>query len=681
MIINSVIGGGGSASAFTITSSTGSNGTISPLGTTAVLKGGAQTYSMTANTGYEVDDVLVDGVSQGAVSTYTFNNVQADHTISVSFKVKTYTVTCSVSGSGGTISANPTTVNHGSSSVVTCSPATGYQINTLTVNGTAVTPVDNQYTITNITANQTVVVTFKKLTYTITVTQATGGVITPSTSTVEYGDSITFTVSVSTGYNLTAVMVDGSSVGTGTTYTFTNVTANHTITATYSIQTFTITTTAGSNGSISPTNPSVNYGANQTFTITADSGYEVDTVTVDGVSAGAVTTYTFSSVVATHTISATFKEGATSETHSFTINKATLQTSPTTCVSYESGYSAAQAYTWIMSKLHPSVVSNGTVNYFLDKTDLSKKLDGTSANLDGTDGDVMVSIEPLWWKVTTNDSSSLTIQISDAEISGGATAHLFNGTVRQYLHLGMFHMSGSAANSVYSTTATPWVSQTNDAFRTAAENRGSTYCTMTYRTWTLLEILTVFASGSCDSQTTCGQDYTGGSATTAVATAAMLTANGWTESTKSSATTSLMWLFISQPWGNVVDYISGILDNTGYTGIATDQYYARGVSVGTIPDTWTKFTIPSGASSGNYISEVMGETEYPFLPSSTSGGSSSTYYCDYGRCRSGTYCARVGGTYDYGALAGVFLVVVNASSSTAFADSGSRLQILDVNTA
>ena len=50
----------------------------------------------------------------------------------------------------------------------------------------------------------------------------------------------------------------------------------------------------------------MNSGSSQTFTITPSSGYTVSGVTVDGSSAGAVSTYTFSNVTASHTISAAF---------------------------------------------------------------------------------------------------------------------------------------------------------------------------------------------------------------------------------------------------------------------------------------------------------------------------------------------------------------------------------------
>ena len=67
--------------------------------------------------------------------------------------------------------------------------------------------------------------------YTITVTQSTGGKITPSTSNVKKGADKTFTIAAGEGYKISDVLVDGKSVGTVGTYTFKNVAAKHTITA------------------------------------------------------------------------------------------------------------------------------------------------------------------------------------------------------------------------------------------------------------------------------------------------------------------------------------------------------------------------------------------------------------------------------------------------------------------
>lgn len=71
---------------------------------------------------------------------------------------------------------------------------------------------------------------------------------------------------------------------------------------------FAVTATAGANGKITPDGTVLlNQGGSQTFTITPDSGYVIDTLTVDGSVVAATTSYTFSGIALNHTISVTFK--------------------------------------------------------------------------------------------------------------------------------------------------------------------------------------------------------------------------------------------------------------------------------------------------------------------------------------------------------------------------------------
>ena len=58
--------------------------------TQTVLYGDSIAYSITPDTGYVVDDVKVDGVSVGAVTTYAFSNVTANHTIDAIFAQQVY---------------------------------------------------------------------------------------------------------------------------------------------------------------------------------------------------------------------------------------------------------------------------------------------------------------------------------------------------------------------------------------------------------------------------------------------------------------------------------------------------------------------------------------------------------------------------------------------------------------
>ena len=80
-------GGGGSStvSSYTIKASAGNGGIISPSGNVTVARGKDQSFHINPINGYRISDVIVDGKSVGAVSTYTFDSVKANHTIQVKF--------------------------------------------------------------------------------------------------------------------------------------------------------------------------------------------------------------------------------------------------------------------------------------------------------------------------------------------------------------------------------------------------------------------------------------------------------------------------------------------------------------------------------------------------------------------------------------------------------------------
>jgi len=144
---------------YTITASTGNGGQISPSGTTQVNLGASQTYSITPNAGYHISDVLVDGSSVGAVTSYSFTNVTADHTIAATFAIDIYSITASA-GNGGQISPSGTKqVDSGGSLTYSISPNAGYHISDVLVDGSSVGAVTS-YTFTNVTADHTIAATF-----------------------------------------------------------------------------------------------------------------------------------------------------------------------------------------------------------------------------------------------------------------------------------------------------------------------------------------------------------------------------------------------------------------------------------------------------------------------------------------------------------------------------------------
>ena len=107
--------------------SSGSNGSVTPAGTTAVGYDLSQSYTITPAAHYHVADVLVDGSSVGAVSSYDFTHVTAGHTISASFAIDTFAAI--YDSQGGTAVASGSYSFGGSFALASAPTRSGYVFN------------------------------------------------------------------------------------------------------------------------------------------------------------------------------------------------------------------------------------------------------------------------------------------------------------------------------------------------------------------------------------------------------------------------------------------------------------------------------------------------------------------------------------------------------------------------
>ncbi|MEO7522742.1 MAG: T9SS type A sorting domain-containing protein, partial [Ferruginibacter sp.] len=233
-----------------------------------------------------------------------------------------------------------------------------FSVGDVLIDGISVGAVSS-YTFINIHANHTVHVIFVATPYTIDAINTLGGTILPGSGTVNCGSDATYTITASVGFSISDVSVDGISVGPVTSYTFTNVTANHSITATYTGNSFTINSTAGANGTITPAGANtVAFGSDNTYTITSNVCYHVDDVLVDNVSVGAVTSYTFTNTIANHSIQATFALNTSLEAPviSGPVNIcAFIGTGEQ--VTYTAFSAGASGYNWVIPPTNISIVS------------------------------------------------------------------------------------------------------------------------------------------------------------------------------------------------------------------------------------------------------------------------------------------------------------------------------------
>jgi hypothetical protein len=177
---------------------------------------------------------------------------------------------------GGTVSGGGAYAD-GASVTVVASPGSCYTFLNW-MEGSSQVSGDASYTF-NATENRTLVASFTPKTYTIAASAGTGGSISPSGDVVvNCGTNQTFTIAAATGYQIGAVSVDGNPVGAVTSYPFTNVTAAHTISATFTPIDYTLTVNITGNGTVakSPNLATYHYGDVVTLTPTADPGWTFD---------------------------------------------------------------------------------------------------------------------------------------------------------------------------------------------------------------------------------------------------------------------------------------------------------------------------------------------------------------------------------------------------------------------
>jgi uncharacterized repeat protein (TIGR01451 family)/MYXO-CTERM domain-containing protein len=283
----------------------GAGGTFSPPSAT-VDHGETATFTLSADTGYTLQSASGCG---GALvgSTFTTGAVTSDCTISATFTLNQYTVTTVViGGTGGTFSQPSAVVGHGAAATFTVLADTGYTLQSVTGCGGALT--GSTFTTGAVVASCTVTATFTLNQYTVStaVTGGTGGTFSQPSAVVGHGATATFTLLADTGYTLQGVTGCGGSL-TGTTFTTGAVTESCTITATFTLNQYTVSTlvTGGTGGTFSQASATVSHGDTASFTLAPDAGYSLQSVSGCGGTLSG-TTYTTGAVTEDCTVTAAF---------------------------------------------------------------------------------------------------------------------------------------------------------------------------------------------------------------------------------------------------------------------------------------------------------------------------------------------------------------------------------------
>ena len=270
----------------TLTVQAGNGGIVDPVGSKKVAKGSVETLEITPDDGYVIDEVKIDGQNVSVCNVMDVK-MDGDRTVSVSFR-----------------------------------------------------PVSTQDIAVTIDVDA-------KIEIRTTGGEIDFGKVVPSGEVkVRPGSSLKISILLNPGFEIEDFKVDSKSVGKVTEYTIENIqkSVDISISVIKNVDGYTIKASVGNGGKISPSGDvKIEKGKDATFTFSANSGYAVSDVTVDGKKVVASGSYTFKAVSGNHTISVSFKYvgggGGGSITPSKTLTKIEVTQQP-----YKTGYWSGESF-------------------------------------------------------------------------------------------------------------------------------------------------------------------------------------------------------------------------------------------------------------------------------------------------------------------------------------------------
>ena len=250
-----------------------------------IIKGSSRTISWRAKDGYYISSIKIDGITQPVNSyrgdSYTFSNIQADHTVEV---VATAQYHITTQGTNATITEPIYHIDPNSSKTVSWNAKDGYWISSVIVDGVSQKITSyrgGSYTFRNIHENHDVKVVANPC-YTIT-TEVVNGTITDTQTKIDPGQNRTINFSPDEHYYVSEVIVDGHAYSYkdyASSYTFSNINENHHIKVV--CEPLKTITTEIVNGVITKTMTDVHPDDSKEVIYSAFEDYYIDKVIVDG---------------------------------------------------------------------------------------------------------------------------------------------------------------------------------------------------------------------------------------------------------------------------------------------------------------------------------------------------------------------------------------------------------------
>ena len=261
-------------------------GTITATGASnlnAVAYGTELTINATPAMGYELQSLVAGGVDITATKKIV---VKDNLTVKATFAKKNFAVSLTKEGEGmitATGASNLNSVAYGTELTINATPAKGYELVSITANGTDITATKKIV----VKDNLTIKATFAKKSFSVSLTKEGEGMISATgasnLNSVAYGTELTIVATPAEGYELTALTANGTDILATKKVV---VEGNLTVKATFAKKVFAVSLTKEGEGTITATGASnlnsVAYGTELTINATPAEGYELVSITAGG---------------------------------------------------------------------------------------------------------------------------------------------------------------------------------------------------------------------------------------------------------------------------------------------------------------------------------------------------------------------------------------------------------------
>ena len=317
------------------------------------------------------------------------------------------------------------------------------------------------------------------------------------------------------------------------------------------------------------------------------------------------------------------------------------------------------------------VKTNGTVDYYLDENDFTKKADGSGASDVANTayaGNAMIQFPTIYFK-RWEDSTYEYCYLSDAAVDSNYKAYAHtdkNGDIIPYCYMAAYRGSSISSKMRSLSGQTCMASQTAAAERTLAQANGGEWDMSVLADRMMVNDLLVLISKSTNTQKSFGYGNAPGSQS--VVSTGQLDKYGMFYGTSGTSGLGVKVFGIEHYWGNQWNRLLGWLNVSGTQKIKLTKGTADGSTATDYDFVGTGYIAIANATpagtSGGYISATK-MTEYGCLPV-TAAGSDSTFECDGMWFNNGqTDVAYVGGNSSNSAICGAFAASLGNAASDA----------------